>query len=136
MDIVQTLIPWLCLDKIKNKNTGAIKIKGWVVIFLLPNVEAGKAYWVNVKGSNKCWIIPIIAIKPAASISPQERLSNLVVDIDKLFATTKLNKAVNHKSNLLMVKSILVVQNMLQVPKVKRRIKDSFKKLKLNLKSE
>ena len=110
-----------CLDKSKNMDSGRIKIIGWIAKFLLPKVEAGIAFCVKLKESNKYCKMPIMAITTAASINPHESFIKLLFSMDKLRANTKLKAAISHRSHLLTVKSKLILQRALSVPNINKR---------------
>ena len=130
----QTLTPSVCLDNNKNINNGAVKINGWAAIFLFAKVEAGGASWVSENGSTKYWRIPINAIHPDARSSPQDSFTRLLMFKDRLLVIIKLKKAASQSSHLFTVKSILLDQNILNVPKTNKISRESFRKLKLKLK--
>ena len=111
-----------CLDKSKNMDSGRIKIIGWIAKFLLPKVEAGIAFCVKLKGSNKYCKMPITAITPAASTNPHESFIKLSFSMDMLMAKIKLEAAINQRSHLVTVKSKFTLHRALNVPKINKRI--------------
>ena len=125
----QTFNPWTWLLKKIKKDSGNIKTITWVAIFLFPNVEAGGAACVRGNGSNKYCKTPKSAMTVPEKKIPQVSLIKFLEVIDKLRASIKLNKVINHKSSLLNARSKLELQRRLNAPNVNKISSDNLIKL-------